>query len=163
MVPLAGHAGESWDVVVIDEIQMMGDSYRGGAWTNAVMGVNAKEIHLCGDETTAALLQTMIDGFHGDTLTVHRYDRLTPLSVADKSLEGDWNNIQPGDCVVTFSRSNVFSVKKSVESTLGKRCSVVYGALPPETRAEQARQFNESNGRAEVMVASDAVGMGLNL
>jgi ATP-dependent RNA helicase SUPV3L1/SUV3 len=163
MLPLAGVGGESWDTVVIDEIQMMGDSQRGGAWTNAIMGVNAKEIHLCGDETTAALLQSMIDSFKGDTLTIHRYDRLTPLSVSDKSLNSDWNKVQPGDCVVTFSRSNVFSVKKAIEGTLGKRCAVVYGALPPETRAEQAREFNEEAGRAEILVASDAVGMGLNL
>lgn len=54
-------------------------------------------------------------------------------------------------------------VKKMIESTAGKKCAVVYGALPPETRADQARDFNDENGRAEVLVASDAVGMGLNL
>ncbi|BEJ14973.1 hypothetical protein CspHIS471_0407400 [Cutaneotrichosporon sp. HIS471] len=164
MLPLMGHpSGNPWDVVVIDEIQMIGDPQRGGAWTFAVMGVNAKEIHLCGDETTADLLKSMIGQFKGDTLTVHRYERLTPLSVADESLQGDWENVQPGDCVVTFSRTNVFAAKKAIESTLGKKCAVVYGALPPETRAEQAREFNEDSGRAEIMVASDAVGMGLNL
>ena len=94
-------------------------------------------------------------------MTVHRYERLTPLAVADKSLESDWNKVEPGDCVVTFSRTNIFSVKKLIEQTAGRKCAVVYGALPPETRAEQAREFNE--GRAEVLVASDAVGMGLNL
>jgi ATP-dependent RNA helicase SUPV3L1/SUV3 len=164
MLPLMGHSsGNPWDVVVVDEIQMLGDLQRGGAWTNAVMGANAKQIHLCGDETTADLLKSMIGTFKGDTLTVHRYERLTPLSVADTSLDGDWNNIQPGDCVVTFSRTNVFAAKKAIENSVGKKCAVVYGALPPETRAEQAREFNEEAGRAEIMVASDAVGMGLNL
>lgn len=164
MLPLFGHpSGDPWDVVVVDEIQMLGDVQRGGAWTAAVMGANAKEIHLCGDETTADLLKSIIGTFKGDTLTVHRYERLTPLTVADDSLKGDWNHIQPGDCVVTFSRTNVFAAKKAIESTLGKKCAVVYGALPPETRAEQARDFNEEAGRAEIMVASDAVGMGLNL
>ncbi|GMK53831.1 hypothetical protein CspeluHIS016_0104170 [Cutaneotrichosporon spelunceum] len=164
MLPLHGHSsGQPWDVVVIDEIQMLGDTQRGGAWTAALMGANAREIHLCGDETTADLLKAMIGRFKGDTLTVHRYERLTPLSVADDSLMGDWNNVQPADCVVTFSRTNVFAAKKAIESTLGKKCAVVYGALPPETRAEQARDFNEDTGRAEIMVASDAVGMGLNL
>lgn len=163
MLPLSGKGGEPWDVVVIDEIQMMGDEQRGGAWTNAVIGANAKEIHLCGDDTTAALLQSMIDGFKGDTLTIHRYERLTPLAVAQESLRGDWNRVEPGDCIVTFSRSNVFSVKKLVEQAKSMKCAVVYGALPPETRAEQARNFNDERGRAEVLVASDAVGMGLNL
>lgn len=164
MLPFYGNAAaEPWDVVVIDEIQMMADDHRGGAWTNAVLGVNAKEVHLCGDETTAHLLQSMVDSFKGDTLTIHRYNRLTPLVVAPESLNGKYENVQPGDCVVTFSRNNVYSVKKNIEGTLGKKCAVVYGALPPETRAEQARDFNEDEGRSQVLVASDAVGMGLNL
>lgn len=162
MVPLQGFmGGEPWDVVVIDEIQMMGDSDRGAAWANAVMGVAAKEVHLCGDETTHDLLQEMIKGFKGDTLTVHKYERLTPLRVADESLRGDLTQVQAGDCVVTFSRTNVFALKNQIERQLGTKAAVVYGALPPETRAEQARDFNE--GRAQVLVASDAVGMGLNL
>ena len=40
---------------------------------------------------------------------------------------------------------------------------VVYGALPPEMRRQQARLFNESRNGYDVLVASDAVGMGLNL
>ena len=40
---------------------------------------------------------------------------------------------------------------------------VVYGALPPEMRNNQARLFNEPGNGYDVMVASDAVGMGLNL
>ncbi|RYF48508.1 MAG: hypothetical protein EOO38_09955, partial [Cytophagaceae bacterium] len=98
-----------FDVVVIDEIQMLGDAQRGGSWTAAVLGVQAKEIHLCGDETTVQLLQSLLEPM-GDKVTVHNYDRLTPLTVANESLEGDYSNIQPGDCVVTFSRSNIFAV-----------------------------------------------------
>jgi ATP-dependent RNA helicase SUPV3L1/SUV3 len=160
MLPLGGAGGDGYDVVVIDEIQMMGDPHRGGSWTTAVLGLKAKEIHLCGDETTMDLLRSLVEPL-GDQLTVHRYNRLTPLVVSDKSLNGDYAAVQPGDCIVTFSRTNIFAVKKAVEQTAGRKCAVVYGALPPETRAEQAREFNE--GRAEVLVASDAVGMGLNL
>lgn len=40
---------------------------------------------------------------------------------------------------------------------------MVYGALPPETRRQQAKLFNEEGNEFSVMVASDAVGMGLNL
>ena len=161
MLPLNGPPG-GYDIVVIDEIQMLGDSSRGGSWTTAVLGVRAKQVHLCGDETTLQLLTNLLPAI-GDNLTVHRYDRLSPLSVAETSLEGDFNKIEAGDCVVTFSRNNIYSVKKLIESQAGKKCAVVYGALPPETRADQARDFNDENGRCEVMVASDAVGMGLNL
>jgi ATP-dependent RNA helicase SUPV3L1/SUV3 len=160
MLPIANMGGDPFDVVVIDEIQMMGDMQRGGSWTKAVLQTKAKEIHLCGDDTTVGLLEKLIPSL-GDKMTIHRYERLTPLEVAEESLDGDWNNVEPGDCIVTFSRTNIFAVKKMVETIAGKKCAVVYGALPPETRAEQAREFNE--GRAEVLVASDAVGMGLNL
>jgi ATP-dependent RNA helicase SUPV3L1/SUV3 len=162
MVPLSPPGGGLYDVVVIDEIQMMADPQRGGAWTKAVLGMRAKEIHLCGDETTRALLETLLPSL-GDEVTVHKYDRLAPLSVAEESLEGQWDRVEDGDCIVTFSRNNIFSVKKMVEEQAGKKCAVVYGALPPETRAEQARSFNEEDGLAKVLVASDAIGMGLNL
>lgn len=161
MLPLGGPEG-GFDVVVIDEIQMMGDAQRGGAWTKAVIGVCAKEIHLCGDETTVELLQDLIPSL-GDSMTIHRYNRLTPLQVADESLGGDWEKVEAGDAVVTFSRSNIYAIKKQIEGIAAKKCAVIYGALPPETRADQARDFNDEDGRCEVLVASDAVGMGLNL
>ncbi|WRT67588.1 uncharacterized protein IL334_004560 [Kwoniella shivajii] len=162
MLPLSGLGGNGFDVVVVDEIQMLGDEQRGGSWTKSILGISAKEIHLCGDETTLELLHNLLLPL-GDKITVHRYNRLTPLEVSEESLNNDWEKIQPGDCIVTFSRSNIFAVKKMVESTAGKKCAVVYGALPPETRAEQARDFNDENGLSQVLVASDAVGMGLNL
>ncbi|OCF31260.1 mitochondrial RNA helicase [Kwoniella heveanensis BCC8398] len=162
MLPLSGLGGQGFDVVVIDEIQMLGDDQRGGSWTKAVLGVAAKEVHLCGDETTVQLLHNLLLPL-GDKLTVHRYNRLTPLTVAEESLENNYDKVEPGDCIVTFSRTNIFAVKKMVESTAGKKCAVVYGALPPETRAEQARDFNDEKGLSQVLVASDAVGMGLNL
>lgn len=153
---------EPVDVAVIDEIQMIGDPQRGGAWTTAVMGLLAKEIHLCGEETVVHLIERMVAAM-GDKLTIHRYERLTPLHVAEESLEGDLRGIEAGDCLVSFSRSGIFNLKRNIEAQAGKRCAVVYGALPPETRSEQARLFNERGNGVDVMVASDAVGMGLNL
>lgn len=44
-----------------------------------------------------------------------------------------------------------------------RRVCVVYGALPPEMRNQQARLFNEPDNGYDILVASDAVGMGLNL
>src|SRR5690606_26587492 len=62
--------------------------------------------------------------------------------------------------LVAFSRKTVLELKGLLEMT-GKSVSVVYGALSPEVRREQARRFRE--GAADLMVATDAVGMGLNL
>lgn len=150
------------DVCVIDEIQMIGDEERGWAWTEAVLGVRAKEVHMCGEERTVDLIRRLAASV-GDKLEIHRYKRLGPLEVQSDSLDGNLKKIQKGDCVVTFSRRNIFALKRSIEEETGKRCAVIYGSLPPETRSMQAQLFNDETTEYDVLVASDAVGMGLNL
>lgn len=46
-----------YDCVVIDEIQMIEDGKWGHAWTNSFLGVQAREIHLCGDEWCLELIK----------------------------------------------------------------------------------------------------------
>jgi ATP-dependent RNA helicase SUPV3L1/SUV3 len=43
------------------------------------------------------------------------------------------------------------------------KCSIIYGGLPPEVRRQQSLQFNNSNTSNRILVATDAIGMGLNL
>ncbi|KAN0107604.1 P-loop containing nucleoside triphosphate hydrolase protein [Russula decolorans] len=151
-----------YDVVVIDEIQMIADSQRGPAWTAAVLGTAAEELHLCGEERAVPIVQALAK-ITGDELIVNRYQRLSPLEIAPRSLERDLTRIRKGDCIVTFSRTNIFNLKKDIEEKTGLRCAVVYGRLPPEIRAEQAALFNDPQSGFDVLVASDAIGMGLNL
>lgn len=108
------------------------------------------------------LVQEICDGLN-DTVEVHHYERLTPLTISKKSLNGSYKNVKKGDCVVTFARKDIFEVKRAIEKETGLRCAVVYGALPPESRALQAKSFNDEDNEIDVLVASDAVGMGLNL
>ncbi|WFD33190.1 RNA helicase [Malassezia cuniculi] len=150
----------AYDVAVIDEIQMIGDLQRGGAWTQAVLGVTAKEIHICGEASVVGLMREL-GRLCGDEVHVHEYKRLTALEVGAESLGGDVGRVRRGDCVVAFSRTGIFRLKQEIEARTGLRCAVAYGALPPETKSEQARKFN--SGELDVMVASDAIGMGLNL
>lgn len=150
------------DVAVIDEIQMISDGFRGWAWTQAFLGVKAKEIHICGELRTIPLIQNLCK-LMGDELTIHRYERLTPLECMGKSLNGKLNKLKKGDCIILFSRVAIHAMKKEVERATGKRCAVVYGSLPPETRAQQAALFNDPDNEYDYLVASDAVGMGLNL
>lgn len=56
----------------------------------------------------------------------------------------------------------LFSITKSLMK-LGIQPTVIYGALPPWTKLNQAKTFNEMSRKLNVMVATDAVGMGLNL
>ena len=66
-----------------------------------------------------------------------------------------------GDCVVAFSKKRILDLKLKIEKDTNLKVAVVYGSLPPETRIQQANLFN--SGAYDVLVASDAVGMGLNL
>ena len=49
------------DVAVIDEVQMIKDYDRGGAWTKAILGIPAAEVHLCGHQCAVNLLERITD------------------------------------------------------------------------------------------------------
>ncbi|KAK4238840.1 P-loop containing nucleoside triphosphate hydrolase protein [Achaetomium macrosporum] len=150
------------DVAVIDEIQMIETEDRGWAWTQAFLGVQAKEVHLCGEERAVPLIQDLCARI-GEKCVVHRYQRLNPLVVSEESLGGGFANLRKGDAVVAFSRVGIHQLKAGIEKQTGRRCAVVYGSLPPETRASQAALFNDPNNEYDFLAASDAIGMGLNL
>jgi ATP-dependent RNA helicase SUPV3L1/SUV3 len=151
-----------FDVAVIDEIQMIGHQERGWAWTQAFLGLQAKEIHLCGEARTVPLMRELC-ALAGDKVHVHEYERLTPLQVQPRSLGGVLNNLEKGDCIVSFTVLNIHALRKEIEQRTKKKCAIVYGSLPPETRAQQARLFNDPDNDYDFLVASDAIGMGLNL
>ncbi|CAA0829307.1 ATP-dependent RNA helicase SUV3L- mitochondrial [Striga hermonthica] len=153
---------ELYDVAVIDEIQMRADSCRGYVWTRALLGLKADEIHLCGDPSVLNVVRRICSDT-GDELVEQHYERFKPLVVEGKTLLGDLKNVKSGDCIVAFSRREIFEVKLAIEKYTNHRCCVIYGALPPETRWQQASLFNNQGNEYDVLVASDAVGMGLNL
>lgn len=149
---------DSYDVIVVDEIQMIGDQFRGSAWTNAILGAKAKEIHLCGEKSAIPLIEKLVK-MTGDDLIINEYNRLGKLVVDDKPII--FHELKRGDCIVCFSKPVILDMKAHVEKETGLKCAVIYGALPPETRAQEAQRFND--GVYDIVVASDAIGMGLNL
>ena len=150
------------DVAVVDEIQMIGDDSRGWAWTQALLGLQANELHLCGEERTVPLIRELCS-LMGDELEIHTYKRLSPLRVMSSSLRGSVANLRKGDCVVVFSRLGIHAMKREIEKVTRRRAAIVYGGLPPEIRAQQASLFNDPDNEYDFLVASDAIGMGLNL
>ncbi|CAD6207798.1 unnamed protein product [Miscanthus lutarioriparius] len=150
-----------YQCAVIDEIQMVGCKSRGYSFTRALLGLCSDELHVCGDPAAVPLIQRILEAT-GDVVTVQYYERLSPL-VPLKSPLGSFSNIKAGDCLVTFSRRGIYTLKKRIEREGKHLCSVVYGSLPPETRTKQATMFNDDTSDLNVLVASDAIGMGLNL
>lgn len=148
------------EVAVIDEIQLLRDPGRGWAWTRAFLGILADEIHVCGEAGAAELLQRICDTT-GEVVEIRSYKRLTELDVEDSAL-CSLDNVQAGDCIVCFSKNDIYAVSREIESR-GKEVAVIYGGLPPGTKLAQAAKFNDPNNSCKVMVATDAIGMGLNL
>ncbi|XP_038599699.1 ATP-dependent RNA helicase SUPV3L1, mitochondrial [Tachyglossus aculeatus] len=149
-----------YEVAVIDEIQMIRDLSRGWAWTRALLGLCAEEIHVCG-EAAAINLVTELMYTTGEEVEVRNYKRLTPFTVLDHALES-LDNLQPGDCIVCFSKNDIYSVSRQIEIR-GLESAVIYGSLPPGTKLTQAKKFNDPDDPCKILVATDAIGMGLNL
>lgn len=150
---------KKYDVVVLDEIQMLGSGDRGWAWTNALLSARAKEIHLCGEESVIPLIKS-IAKVTGDEVFINRYERLGELVVEDRTIRG-LRSLKKGDCIVAFSKKRIWAYKEEIQAKTALKCGVIYGALPAEVRTMEAAKFNK--GEYDVLVASDAIGMGLNL
>ncbi|XP_052225429.1 ATP-dependent RNA helicase SUPV3L1, mitochondrial-like isoform X3 [Dreissena polymorpha] len=149
-----------YGVAVIDEIQMIGDLQRGWSWTQALLGLAARELHVCGEETAIDLVEHLAY-MCGDSFEVKRYSRLTKLEYLDKEL-GSLDNVRAGDCIVCFSKRDIFNIMTQLRER-NINVSVIYGNQPPGTKINQSRQFNDPNSNCNVLVATDAIGMGLNL
>ncbi|CDW83196.1 atp-dependent rna helicase mitochondrial-like [Stylonychia lemnae] len=168
-----------YDVAVIDEIQLIEDPDRGSAWTNCILGLKAKEIHICGEERALKLIHDLVQDTEDD-LEVKQYTRLSTLNVEHQSVKS-FNDFKPGDCIVAFGRRSLFQIKNSINSYYKNKngidtnyCAIIYGALPPETKKTQAFMFNNRASDIKYLLATDAVfisfsclqsqvGMGLNL
>ena len=146
-----------YDVAVIDECQMIQDPQRGYAWTRAILGVLAPEVHLCAAPEARSILVRLIESC-GDEYEIMEHKRKTPLIPMKNPI--DFEKVQPGDALITFSKLGVLSVAEDRRQA-GKEPAIIYGALPYSTRRKQMEGFLE--GKMQYVVSTDAIGMGLNL
>ena len=149
---------ENYDIAVIDEAQLVADTDRGPSWTKAILGLRAEEIHICMSPAAEQVVCHLIQ-LCDDTFEVRRYERKTELVCEDRPFAFP-DDVQEGDALIAFSKKSVLDVAGRLEEA-GIASSVIYGSLPPEIRRRQTRMFNE--GMTKVAVATDAIGMGLNL
>jgi hypothetical protein len=149
---------EFYDVVVIDECQMICDRDRGWAWTQAILGMQSHEIHLCTAPNAVNLLCKILDDC-GDTYEIVEHKRVTPLIIENKPFNS-LKDVQDGDALILFSKKQVLNTAAMLNE-LGIECSVIYGALPYDTRKRQFNRF--LSGETKVVVSTDAIAMGLNL
>ena len=148
---------QSYDIAVIDEIQMISDTQRGIAWSRALLGLRCNEIHICGAMNAKELLIKILEDCEDD-YEIKEYHRNIPLIVETKNFS--YNDVQEGDAIVVFSKKRVLEIAQDY-SNKNIKTSIIYGDLPPEVRKMQYEQFiNKEN---KVLVTTDAIGMGVNL
>ena len=150
--------GTPYDVCVIDEAQMIADNQRGWAWTRAIIGVLAPEVHICMAPEALDIVIKLIKDCD-DTYEVIRHKRDTELIVEDKkfNLERD---VKKGDALVVFGKKKALAVSAQLLNN-NIKTSIIYGSLPYSTRKKQFDRF--LSGETEVIVCTDAIGMGVNL
>jgi ATP-dependent RNA helicase SUPV3L1/SUV3 len=146
------------DVAVIDEIQMLADRDRGSAWTAAVCGAPASVVYLVGAPEARRAIEALAERL-GCPLEVHLLKRMGPLSMEPTAVR-KLRAVRRGDAVIAFSRREVLMWRDMI-TEMGLSVATVYGNLAPEVRRAQAERFRD--GSADVVVATDALAMGLNM
>ncbi|WP_053363731.1 DEAD/DEAH box helicase [Bacillus sp. FJAT-27251] len=149
------HEKDFHDVIVIDEAQMIADKDRGFSWYRAITKANAREVHIIGSYNIKQMLFNLLEGTE---IELHEYSRDVPLEVEQKEFE--LKHTKKGDALICFSRKRVLETAAKLQRS-GHSVSMIYGSMPPETRKKQIEMFN--SGKTSVVVATDAIGMGLNL
>lgn len=160
------NSAKIFEVAIIDEIQMLQDDDRGSAWTSALVGVPAKQVFICGSNAVTNPCVAAITAMD-ETYEITYLQRKTPLLLEDESLCGKRYSrqkikpkLQKGDAIIAFSRKDVLTFSARFRQW-GFTVASIYGALSPEVRRTESERF--CNGTADILVATDAIGMGLNL
>jgi len=143
----------SYDFVAVDEVQLAGDRERGHVFADRIL--HARGIHetmFLGAETAGPLLRQMLPDARFETRR-----RLSQLSFAgSKKL----TRLPRRSAIVAFGVADVYQIAELVRRQRGG-AAVVMGRLSPRTRNAQVELYQ--NGDVDFLVATDAIGMGLNL
>ncbi|OLP60247.1 helicase [Xaviernesmea oryzae] len=139
--------------VAIDEVQLAGDLERGHIFTDRLLHLRGRaETLLLGAATMRPILEQLLPG-----ITVVERPRLSQLLYAgSKKL----TRLPQRSAIVAFSAEEVYAIAELIRRQRGG-AAVVLGALSPRTRNAQVALYQE--GDVEYLVATDAIGMGLNL
>jgi ATP-dependent RNA helicase SUPV3L1/SUV3 len=141
------------DFVAVDEIQLAADLDRGHVFTDRLLFWRGRvETLLIGAETMRSLIERLLPG-----VPIFTRPRLSHLSFAG---ERKLARLPPRSAIVAFSAEDVYAIAEWIKRQRGG-AAVVLGALSPRTRNAQVDLFQ--NGDVDYIVATDAIGMGLNL
>ena len=141
------------DFLCVDEIQLCGDRERGHVFTDRLLRARGQvETLFLGSDTMRPTISQLVDN-----VSFEHWDRLSTLSFTGSR---KISRMRPRSAFVAFSVEEVYAVAEIVRRQRGG-AAVVMGALSPRTRNAQVGLYQ--NGDVDFLVATDAIGMGLNL
>ena len=144
---------KTFDFLAVDEIQLCADAERGHIFTDRLLNSRGRfETLFLG----SAVIQNLIKLIVPDIEIISR-DRLSKLSYSGKK---NISKLGPRSAVVDFSVERVYEMAEHLRAAKGG-AAVVLGVLSPKTRNSQVELYQ--NGDVDHIVATDAIGMGLNL
>ena len=145
--------GMGADFVAVDEIQLCADPERGHVFTDRLLRARGQhETLFMGSDTMRSAIAALVPGAQ-----FQRRERFSELTyTGSKKI----SRMTPRAAIVGFSVENVYAIAELLRRQKGG-AAVVMGALSPRTRNAQVEMYQ--NGDVDYLVATDAIGMGLNL
>jgi len=139
--------------VALDEAQLAADPERGHVFTDRLLHTRGREeTMLLGSSTLEPMVRALVPGV--EVVTRPRFSTLSHIGAKKLS------RIPPRSAIVAFSAEQVYAMAEMLRRFRGG-AAVVMGALSPQTRNAQVAMYQA--GEVDYLVATDAIGMGLNL
>lgn len=141
------------DFLAVDEVQLAADAERGHVFTDRILRARGiEETLFLGSETARPLISKLLPAAHIETRP--RFSELTFMGPRKLT------RLPRRSAVVAFSAEQVYAIAELIRRHRGG-AAVVMGALSPRTRNAQVELYQ--NGDVDFLVATDAIGMGLNM
>ena len=141
------------DFVAVDEIQMCADHERGHIFTDRLLNARGDKLTMfLGSQTMKYLINSLIDNV--EFVSRERYSKLT------YSGHKKISRLNPKTALIAFSIDEVYAIAELVRRQKGG-AAIIMGSLSPKTRNSQVKLYQ--SGDANFLVATDAIGMGINM
>ncbi len=151
--PMPGSGYADLAFVALDEAQLSGDRERGHVFTDRLLHLRGREeTMILGAATLAPMVRQLVP--EAEIVGRPRFSTLSHVGATKLS------RIAPRSVIVAFSAAQVYAVAELLRRFRGG-AAVVMGALSPQTRNAQVALYQ--SGEVDYLVATDAIGMGLNL
>ena len=141
------------EFVAIDEIQMCTDHERGHIFTDRLLNTRGEKLTMfLGSHTIKSLIKSLIDNV--EFINRERYSKLTYSGYKKIS------RLNPKTALIAFSIDEVYAIAELIRRQKGG-AAIIMGSLSPKTRNSQVELYQ--SGDANFLVATDAIGMGINM